>query len=336
LSLAQKFYNALNELKTLKADIVYVDAQIAASGSAYVHPATHSADIIVDGTTNKAYSATEKTKLAGIATGANNYVHPATHSADLIVDGTTNKAYSATEKTKLAGIETAAEVNNISDVNATDLTDAGDSSLHYHATDRARANHTGTQSADTVVDGTTNHVFTAADDTKLAGIATGANNYVHPGTHSADIITDGTTNKVYLATEKTKLAGIATGAEISPIIAEGSVAVSYSGFTGTEYYIKFRNGTLIKYGTLTIASLALATGGTVIYRTADQSWVWNTSNPAFTTLPQVEISAKNNTYFTWSMKNVTSLLGISWNLCALYSVTARAWEISYVATGRWA
>lgn len=44
----------------------------------YTHPDTHSADIIVDGTTNKAYTATEKNKLSGIDTGANNYTHPTT------------------------------------------------------------------------------------------------------------------------------------------------------------------------------------------------------------------------------------------------------------------
>jgi hypothetical protein len=37
------------------------------------HTGTQSADTIVDGTTNKAYAATEKTKLAGIATGATAY-----------------------------------------------------------------------------------------------------------------------------------------------------------------------------------------------------------------------------------------------------------------------
>lgn len=46
--------------------------------SVYTHPATHSADMIVDGETNKAYTADEKTKLSGIATSANNYVHPTT------------------------------------------------------------------------------------------------------------------------------------------------------------------------------------------------------------------------------------------------------------------
>lgn len=73
-------------------------------------------DDIGDGVTNKQYSATEKTKLAGIEAGANNYTHPATHSADIITDGTTNKAYTATEKTKLAGIETSADVTDAGNV----------------------------------------------------------------------------------------------------------------------------------------------------------------------------------------------------------------------------
>lgn len=54
-------------------------------------------------------------RLLGVA-------HPSTHSADIIVDGTTNKAYTATEKTKLAGIATGAEVNVQSDWNVTDDT----------------------------------------------------------------------------------------------------------------------------------------------------------------------------------------------------------------------
>lgn len=67
-------------------------------------------DIIPDATTTDSgfMSAADKTKLDGIETGANNYSHPATHSADMIVDGTNNKAYTAAEKTKLAGIEDGA------------------------------------------------------------------------------------------------------------------------------------------------------------------------------------------------------------------------------------
>ena len=59
-----------------KSDITALG--IPAQDTVYTHPATHSADMITNGTTNKAYTATEKTKLAGIAENANNYVHPTT------------------------------------------------------------------------------------------------------------------------------------------------------------------------------------------------------------------------------------------------------------------
>lgn len=42
--------------------------------------------------------------------------HTGTQSADTIIDGTTNKAYTATEKTKLSGIETGAQVNVVTSV----------------------------------------------------------------------------------------------------------------------------------------------------------------------------------------------------------------------------
>lgn len=70
------------------------------------------------------------------------HIHTSDRNTDNHTDGTTNKVYSATDKSKLAGIETGAEVNNISDTNATDLTDGGDSSLHYHSADRSVDNHT--------------------------------------------------------------------------------------------------------------------------------------------------------------------------------------------------
>lgn len=82
-----------------------------------------SADNIVDGSTNKVYTAVEKTKLNGIATGATanspdatllaRANHTGTQSADTVVDGTTNKAFTATEKTKLTGIATSATANPV-------------------------------------------------------------------------------------------------------------------------------------------------------------------------------------------------------------------------------
>ena len=106
------------------------------------HTGTQSADTLTDGTTNKAFLATERTKLAGIATGAtanatdaqlrDRSTHTGTQSADTLTDGTTNKAFLATERTKLAGIATGATANS------------------SDATLLARANHTGTQAISTV------------------------------------------------------------------------------------------------------------------------------------------------------------------------------------------
>lgn len=156
------------------------------------HTGTQSADTVVDGTTNKAYTATEKTKLAGVATGATanstNAVllaranHTGTQSADTIVDGTTNKAYTTADDDKLAGIATGATAN------------ATDAQL------RDRSTHTGTQSADSLVNGTTNQVFTLTQALKLAGISTAAtanasdsalrDRSTHTGTQPASSVSD--------------------------------------------------------------------------------------------------------------------------------------------------
>lgn len=117
------------------------------------HTGTESADVLTDGTTNKAFLATERTKLAGIATGATanssdafllaRANHTGTESADVLTDGATNKAFLATERTKLAGIAAGATVNS------------ADAFL------LARANHTGTQLASTVSD------FSTAADLRI-------------------------------------------------------------------------------------------------------------------------------------------------------------------------
>ncbi|MER9912242.1 hypothetical protein NKJ71_16585 [Mesorhizobium sp. M0050] len=118
------------------------------------HTGTQSADTLTDGTTNKAFLATERTKLAGIATGASanstdafllgRANHTGTQSADTLTDGTTNKAFLATERTKLAGIATGATANS------------------SDATLLARANHTGTQLAATISD------FSTTADLRIA------------------------------------------------------------------------------------------------------------------------------------------------------------------------
>lgn len=108
------------------------------------HTGTQSADTLTDGTTNKAFTATERTKLSGVATGAtandtdanlkSRANHTGTQSADTVVDGSTNKAYTASEKTKLSGIASGATANDT------------DANL------KSRGNHTGTQTAATISD----------------------------------------------------------------------------------------------------------------------------------------------------------------------------------------
>ncbi len=74
-----------------------VPANAKFTDTVYTHPATHSADMIVDGTTNKAYTATEKNKLAGIETGANK-----TTIANNLTETVTGKALDATQGKTLA------------------------------------------------------------------------------------------------------------------------------------------------------------------------------------------------------------------------------------------
>jgi hypothetical protein len=77
-----------------KSDITALG--IPAQDTVYTHPATHSADMIVDGTTNKAYTATEKNKLAGIETGANK-----TTIANNLTETVPGKALDATQGKEL-------------------------------------------------------------------------------------------------------------------------------------------------------------------------------------------------------------------------------------------
>jgi hypothetical protein len=122
-------------------------------------------DSIPDGTTAKQYTATEKTKLSGIATGAtanatdaqlrDRSTHTGTQSADTLTDGTTNKAYTAAEKTKLSGVATGATANDT------------DANL------KNRANHTGTQLASTISDFSTAADARITASTKVNGSVNG-------------------------------------------------------------------------------------------------------------------------------------------------------------------
>ncbi|MGA5467184.1 hypothetical protein [Mycobacterium sp. NPDC050041] len=121
-----------------------VNSTDAALRDRSTHTGTQSADTVTDGTTNKAYTATEKTKLAAVAAGAtanatdaqlrDRATHTGTQSADTIVDGTTNHVFTALDDTKLGSVALGATANSAD------------------ATLLNRANHTGTQEAATISD----------------------------------------------------------------------------------------------------------------------------------------------------------------------------------------
>lgn len=87
------------------ADTATLETQAGATAKANAvkaratHTGTQSADTLTDGTTNKAFLATERTKLTGVATGATANV-----TTDSLTDGTVTKRLTAANETKLSGL----------------------------------------------------------------------------------------------------------------------------------------------------------------------------------------------------------------------------------------
>ncbi|MBC8228728.1 hypothetical protein H8E77_04165 [bacterium] len=71
---------------------------VANSANNYSHPANHSLDIITETTTKKILTDTERSKLSGIEASANNYSHPASHAASMITESASLRFVSDTEK----------------------------------------------------------------------------------------------------------------------------------------------------------------------------------------------------------------------------------------------
>ena len=80
-------------------------AGIDEGANAYVHPESHSADMITDAAEKVVMTTSEREKLAGIDEGANAYVHPESHSADMITDAAEKVVMTTSEREKLAGID---------------------------------------------------------------------------------------------------------------------------------------------------------------------------------------------------------------------------------------
>ncbi len=150
----------------------------------YIHPATHSADIIEE-TTNRKFvtkeekdkinsmtdvatqdknglmSSTDKKKLDGIEDGANKYIHPVSHPATMITQNEQMRFVSDTEK-----------------------------STWNNKADKTLASHEA------------NGLFSSVDKIKLDGIQEGADKYEHPSTHPASMITESTDRRFVSDAEK--------------------------------------------------------------------------------------------------------------------------------------
>jgi hypothetical protein len=138
----------------------YVDSAVAGGGSVTsVNTKTGvvviNQDEILDGTTYKQYSQTEKTKLAGVATGAT------ANSTDATLLNRTNHTGSQAESTI---------TNLISDLAAKEPAITAGITAQYYRGDKTFQ----TLNQDAVPDGTTNKAYTATEKTKLSGIATNA------------------------------------------------------------------------------------------------------------------------------------------------------------------
>ena len=145
-------------------------------------------------------SASDKSKLDGVANSANNYSHPANHSLDIITETTTKKILTDTERSKLSGIEASA--NNYSHPASHAASMITESASLRFVSDTEKADWNAKAETDVATSGA-NGLMAAADKSKLDGVATGANNYSHPGSHAATMITEDSTHRFTTDTEKT-------------------------------------------------------------------------------------------------------------------------------------
>lgn len=172
------------------------------------HTGTQSADTLTDGTTNKAFLATERTKLTGIATGATandtdaNLKNRANHTGTQLATTISDFA-AAVLATVLTGFSTATQ----SAVVATDTVLSAIGKLQGQL--NAHVGSGGSSHAVVVAAGAAGFM-SGADKTKLDGIAANANNYVHPTTDgNSHLPANGTTNTNKVA-KATAVAGVWT------------------------------------------------------------------------------------------------------------------------------
>jgi hypothetical protein len=98
-TVANKYENGLMSID----DKLKLDG-IEAEANKYIHPLTHSADMIVENTAHQFITEAERNKLLGIEPLANNYIHPTSHPANIIIQDENNRFMTDAERTKLENL----------------------------------------------------------------------------------------------------------------------------------------------------------------------------------------------------------------------------------------
>lgn len=106
-----------------------------------------------------------------------------------------------------------------------------------------------------------------------------------------------------------------------------------SGTSGTQHWVKYKDGTLLKYGTTTFTG-AVSTAWGSGFTSAEQTLTFNTTIP-FTTVPAVSVSMKSGTstlFYGLSDLSTTLFKYVALRLTSLASSTI---TVSWKAVGRW-
>ncbi len=160
-------------------------------------------------------SKNDKCKLDGIDVNANNYVHPSTHLASIIIEDSSHRFMTDTERNNLNDCNNKKHTHDnksIIDKITQALLDNWNSAFSHvsdavkHITSNERNLWNTVSNKVDKVSGkqlSTND-YTNDEKNKLSGIATNANNYMHPANHSADIIVENPNKRFTTDTEKSK------------------------------------------------------------------------------------------------------------------------------------
>jgi hypothetical protein len=170
-----------------------------------------------------------------------------TISADSITDGTTNKVFTATNQTKLTGIAAGADVTLAAINGALTITGGGLVLSSGGAMIRSgqTAYNTGTGfwlGLDSTTPKFSIGVSSGNYLTWDGSVLTIKGSLTFTNTVSADILTDGTTNKAYTATEKTKLGTVASNADVTLAAINGALTITGGGLVLSSGGAMIRSG----------------------------------------------------------------------------------------------